>query len=111
MLDRKAILATQDLDIRQVDVPEWGGGVAIRGLTARERDLFEASIGASVNLDNLRARLVVLTLCDDEGVRLLKDSDASKLGEKNAQVVDRLFEVARQMSGMTDQDVKELEGN
>jgi hypothetical protein len=111
MLDRKAILATQDLDIKKVDVPEWGGEVAIRGLTARERDLFEMSIGASVNLDNLRARLVVLTLCDDEGVRLLKDADAKQLGEKNAQVVDRLFEVARQMSGMTDADVKELEGN
>jgi hypothetical protein len=111
MLDRKAIFASNDLDIEKVDVPEWGGQVAVRGLTARERDMFEASIGSSVNLDNLRARLVVLTLCDENGERLLQDKDATALGKKNAQVVDRLFEVARKMSGMTDADVKELEGN
>ena len=111
MLDRKAIFAANDLDIQKVDVPEWGGEVGIRGLTARERDLFEASIGTSVNLDNLRARLVVLTLCDDDGERVLQDKDATALGKKNAQVVDRLFEVARRLSGMTGSDVKELEGN
>jgi len=33
------------------------------------------------------------------------------LGEKNAQVVNRLFEECRVMSGMTDADVIELEGN
>ena len=111
MLDKQAIFAATDLDIVKVDVPEWGGEVGIRGLTARERDLFEASIGSSVNLDNLRARLVVLTLCDDEGERLLEDEDATDLGKKSAQVVDRLFEVARQLSGMTDRDVQDLEGN
>lgn len=111
MLDRKAIFKAVDLDVKTVEVPEWGGEVCVRGLTARERDHFEASIGTSANLENLRARLVVLTLCDEEGERLLKDSDAIELGKKNAQVVDRLFEIARKMSGMTDADVEELEGN
>lgn len=111
MLDRKAIFKAVDLDVKTVEVPEWGGEVCVRGLTARERDHFEASIGTSANLENLRARLVVLTLCDEAGERLLKDSDAIELGKKNAQVVDRLFEVARKMSGMTDADVEELEGN
>lgn len=111
MLDRKAIFKAVDLDIKSVKVPEWGGEVCVRGLTARERDHFEASIGTAANLENLRARLVVLTLCDEKGERLLKDSDAIELGKKNAQVVDRLFEIARKMSGMTDADVEELEGN
>lgn len=111
MLDRKAIFKAVDLDVKTVEVPEWGGEVCVRGLTARERDHFEASIGTSANLENLRARLVVLTLCDESGERLLKDSDAIELGKKNAQVVDRLFEIARKMSGMTDADVEELEGN
>lgn len=111
MLDRKAIFKAVDLDVKKVDVPEWGGEVCVRGLTARERDHFEASIGTSANLDNLRARLVVLSLCDEDGERIFKDSDAIELGKKNATVVNRLFDVARSMSGMTDADVQELEGN
>ena len=111
MLDRKSIFKAVDLDVKEVAVPEWGGAVCVRGLTARERDLFEASIGASANLDNLRARLVVLSVCDDKGERIFKDSDAIELGKKNAQVVNRLFDIARSMSGMSDEDVSELEGN
>lgn len=111
MLDRKAIFKAVDLDIKTVAVPEWGGDLCVRGLTARERDHFEASIGASANLDNLRARLVVLSICDDKGERVFKDSDAIELGKKNAQVVNRLFDVARSMSGMSDEDVQELEKN
>ena len=111
MLDRKDIFKVVDLDIKEVSVPEWGGDLCIRGLTARERDHFEASIGTSANLDNLRARLVVLSICDDKGERIFKDSDAIELGKKNAQVVNRLFDIARSMSGMSDKDVEELEGN
>lgn len=111
MLDRKSIFKAVDLDVKEVSVPEWGGEVCVRGLTARERDQFEASIGSSANLDNLRARLVVLSVCDENGDRLFKDSDAIELGKKNAQVVNRLFDIARSMSGMSDQDVSELEGN
>ena len=111
MLDRKSIFKAVDLDVKEVAVPEWGGEVCVRGLTARERDLCEASIGASANLDNLRARLVVLSVCDDKGERIFRDSDAIELGKKNAQVVNRLFDIARSMSGMSDEDVSELEGN
>ncbi|MCT2531021.1 phage tail assembly chaperone [SAR92 clade bacterium H921] len=111
MLDRKSIFKAVDLDIQNVPVPEWGGDICIRGLTARERDHFEASIGQSANLENLRARLVVLSICDETGERVFKDSDATELGKKNAMVVNRLFDICRNMSGMSDADVKELEKN
>jgi len=111
MLNRDDILKVVDLDVKTVEIPEWNGSVNVRGLTARERDSFESSIGQSANLDNLRARLVVLCLVDEDGKRIFKDSDAAALGAKNAQVVNKLFDVARQMSGMTDADVVELEGN
>jgi len=111
MLDRKSIFKAVDIDIKEVSVPEWGGAICVRGLTARERDHFETSIGSTANLDNLRARLVVLSICDADGERIFKDSDAIELGKKNAQVVNRLFDIARSMSGMTDADVQDLEGN
>lgn len=111
MLDRKAILSANDLESVGVDVPEWGGEVLMRGLTAGERDHFEASIGSDVNLENLRSRLVVLCIVDEQGERIFKNNDAQNLGKKSAQVVDRLFDKARKISGMSDDDVKEMEKN
>ena len=108
------LTAVNDFEIEEVEVPEWGGWVYIRSLSARERDLFEGSIGAVAgkqNLANLRARLVVLCLCDEDGNRILEDDQSEFLGAKNAQVINRLFEKARRLSGMTDKDVKELEKN
>ncbi len=108
------LAAAKDFEIEAVEVPEWGGWVNIRSLSARERDLFEESIGAEEgkqNLVNLRARLVVLCLCDEDGGRIFQDGQAEELGAKNAQVISRLFDLARKLSGMTDADVKELEKN
>jgi hypothetical protein len=111
MLTRDAILAAKDFDYKDVDVPEWGGSVRIRGLSAKERDGFEASLAKSQDLSNIRSRLVVLAVIDEDGERVFTDADAEKLGEKNAQVMCRLFDVVRNLSGMSDEDLKVAEGN
>ena len=111
MLTKKDILDANDLKLITESVPEWGGDVCIRGLNAGERDHFEASIGSDVNLDNVRARLVVLCICDEKGKRIFNNQDADNLGKKSAVVVDRLFDIARKLSGMSDDDIKEMEKN
>ena len=61
-LSRDDILKAEDLTTEEVDVPEWGGTVLVRGLTGRERDEFEASVmvryaGEMVqDLANIRAK-------------------------------------------------------
>lgn len=111
MLNRDAILAAKDFKFRDVDVPEWGGTVRVRGLSAAERDSFEASVATTQDLSNLRARLVVLSLVDEEGNRLFKDSEATLLGQKNGVVINKLFDVVRELSGMSDADLGVAEGN
>lgn len=111
MLSRESILAAKDFDYKDVEVPEWGGTVRLRGLSAAERDNFEATLAQTQDLSNLRSRLVVLALIDEEGNRLFKDSEAKALGEKNALVVMRLFELVRELSGMSDEDLQEAQGN
>jgi hypothetical protein len=116
-LTKAAILGQPDLGREFVEVPEWEGGVWIRGLTGTERDAFEASLFAekggarSANLANLRARLVVLTAVDANGVRLFADGDAEALGEKSAKALDRLFTIAQRLNGLTDGDVEALAKN
>ena len=54
---------------------------------------------------------MVLCTCDAEGARLFTDQDADKLGKKSAVAVNRIFEVARRLSGMTEEDLEEMAGN
>lgn len=111
MLSRDSILSAKDFDYKDIEVPEWGGTVRLRGLSAAERDNFEANLAQTQDLSNLRSRLVVLALIDEEGNRLFKDSEAKALGEKNALVIMRLFEIVRDLSGMSDEDLQEAQGN
>lgn len=113
-LTRDQILAIQDIEIEEVQVPEWGGSVYVRGLSGAERDLFEKSIvtqrgkATAVDMANIRAKLAALSVCDAEGKRLFTERDAKALGEKSASALQRIFEVARRLSGIGDEDIEEL---
>lgn len=117
ILSKKAILEADDLPRRVVSVPEWGGEVLVRGLTGAERDQFEAGTlvkrgkDYDVQLTDLRARLVVLSVIDENGERLFDTADVEALSKKSASALNRVFEVAQELSGLTANDVAELEKN
>ncbi len=120
LLDRGAILGAQDLKTEDVAVPEWGGTVRVRCLTAAERDAYEASFlsfkdgKVAQNPDamaKVRARMVSLTVVGEAGERLFTDADVAALAGKSAAAVNRVFEVAQRLNKVTDEDVKELAGN
>jgi len=117
VLNREAILAAKDLPRELVEVPEWGGAVYVRALTGAERDQFEASIveqrgrDVRMNMRNIRAKLVALTVVDEDGQRIFTDDDVAALGGKSAAALDRLFAVAQRLSGLSKEDVEELAKN
>ena len=118
VLDKAAILNADDLPRERVEVPEWGGAVFVRTLTGGERDTYEASMfegpatDRRMKIDNIRARLVSLTVIDGEGERLFtSDEDVVELGKKSGRVLDRLFDVAQRLSGLSAKDVEELAKN
>lgn len=114
-LNKSQILEAPDSKVEAFPVPEWGGDVHLRTLTGAERDAFEGSIvtgdGKARNLLNIRARLLVKTICDESGARLFEDADALKLGAKSAAVLERLFIEAQRMNRIGAKDVQELVGN
>lgn len=117
LLSKSAILAAADLPAKTVDVPEWGGAVRVRGLTGAERDAFEASIltgkgkDRDVVLVNLRAKLVAMCIVDADGKRIFDDADAALLGAKSAAALQRVFDEASRLSGLTAEDAEQLAGN
>ncbi len=114
LLTKQEILNIQDIEIEQVDVIEWGGHVFVKGMSGLERDTFEASIvqqrgkDAKVNMVNIRAKLAAQTICDEEGVRMFTEKDVHALGKKSANALQRVFDVAQKLSGITGDDVDEL---
>ena len=110
-LSKEAILAADDTRTEEVEVPEWGGSVLVRGMTGRERDEFESSMliqaagQTARDLRNTRAKLVAKCAVDGDGRRLFADDDVAALGEKSAAALVRVFEVAARLSGLDEEDV------
>jgi hypothetical protein len=116
LLTAEAILAADDLQTETVDVPEWGGTVAVRVMTGDERQSFEEAMLAADDdgrnvMPQFRSRLAALTLVDDKGKRLFSDEQVGKLGAKSAAALDRVVDVASRLNRLTAQDVQDLAGN
>ena len=117
ILDKAGILSPSKLAVQSVAVDEWqaGASVCVRALKGWERDKFDQfgqDAREKKDLSHFRAKLVSLCLCDEAGKSLdFTEADMIALSDKSAAALDRVFEVCRQLSGMTPQDVEEIEKN
>jgi hypothetical protein len=111
-LNRDEILGAIDIQRKLVDV--WGGQVWVYGMTGAERDKYEGGIiqyrgkEQTVNMANIRAKLCSMTIRDEKGKRLFTEEDIQALSQKSAASLQKIFIVAQKLSGITDEDVKEL---
>jgi hypothetical protein len=116
-LTRDQILSAPDLKKERVEVPEWGGFVWVRGLTALERDRYDESLLKRVKGRRLidatgaRAKLVALTVTNEAGQRIFSDADVEALNAKSAAPIDRLFTVAQRLSAVTEEQIEDLVKN
>lgn len=115
ILGRNAILESKDLKTEEVEVPEWGGSVLIRSLTGEQRDEYEASMfelgkngNPKQNLANVRARLVVLCIVNEQGEQMFNKADVKLLGRKSAAALERVATAAQKLNAISDEDIEEL---
>jgi len=117
LLTRQEILSIRDIRTETVFVPEWGGSVRIKAMTGKERDAWETALfqidgkDVKMNKENLRAKLVALTVVDEAGQRLFTEADVEALGSKSASALDRIYQASQKLSGLTPDDIKEMEKN
>lgn len=112
-LTKEQIFAAKFQRIKSLHVPEWGGDVWIKAMTAGERDDFEANHRALKDagkdpLRHLRARLACATVCDEEGNLLFAESDIDALSEHPASALDRIADLAMELCGMKTADAEQL---
>ncbi len=129
MDDLKSYLATcNDTVYESVVVPEWENRtVWVRSLTNEEKSAYEESClttkrkivngkakeSRETNILVVRAKLVVLATCkgDKDPTPIFAPSDYKLILKKNAAAVERIFDVAANLSRLTKEDVEELAGN
>jgi hypothetical protein len=116
---RDALLESDSLITEDVYLPEpINAWYRVKGLTGAERERYERSLGtikngvwrSSANGQSL-ARLCALSVVDEKGAKLFSEEDISKLAQKNAAILTRISDVARRLSGLTEEDIEDLEGN
>lgn len=117
-LSRDDILSTDDLEIREVEVEPWGGSVYVREMTGADQDYWESELvelderGRPVDqVENARAKMLTRCLVDEDGDRLLRESDAEALGAKPNSIIIRLWAELMQISTADVPEVEELAGN
>lgn len=112
--DAAAILAVDDMKFEIIQIPEWGFAIRIRSMTGEERDAFESSIageGKKMNTQNIRAKLVMLTVVNAKGERIFNKDQIDQLGKKSAAALNRVYEASAKLSAITKADVEELAKN
>lgn len=115
VLTKEQILKADDMKMETVQIPEWGGPVNVKMMTAQERDAFDLNVAyiedEKERAQNFRSRLAVATVCDEKGKLLFKAEEAEQLGKKSAKAVARIFEVSKKLNAIGDAEIEEIEKN
>ena len=117
-LSREALLAAAAataLPREVIDIPDLGGKVIVQGMSGAQRDAWEISLVRGrgkkrrVDASNARARLAVRCIVKEDGTRVFSDEDAAQLGRLPAHILQPIYEAAQRLSGVSDEDVDDLE--
>jgi hypothetical protein len=118
LLDREQILGVDDRVREIVEIPEWGGSVRVRALSAWDQSQYEQSLmdvrvdktgktTTSVRMEGHNIRLAAYGIVDNDDKSLFTESE---LRGKSAAAIKRVADKVRELSGM-DVTVEEAEGN
>jgi len=113
---------TEDLPAEQVELiganGKVRGVVTMRGLTVRELTEYQEKMTITLssgqrkqNTKHAMALLIAMSAINPDGSPFFDPSDITRMETGAARAMMPLFESAQRLSGLTDEDVKELVGN
>ena len=108
-LGREDILNCIDARFQDVEVPEWDGTVRVRSLTGLQRSKL-LEISEKIKTEEWIERVVAACICDENGNPIFTQEDVQKLAEKNSAALNRVFEVADRLNGMSGRSIEEIKG-
>lgn len=102
-LTKEQLLDVQDREIREVSVPEWGGSVFVRSLTAGEGlELHQALKALSDNdLKGVLAAQMAAYICDESGKPIFDGAaEAAPMVDRKSSAFHRVINEALSLNKM-----------
>jgi hypothetical protein len=123
LLNRDLLLSKEKLEVEKVEF-ENGDFVFVRQMTGHERDVFEQSLlkknkdskGMIVSYEqateDFRAKLAVVTLCDENGDSILNPEDYPTLScNMSAKRLETIINKAQKLNAITEEDKENIVKN
>jgi Fe2+ transport system protein B len=121
VLNRVELLQQDTLKIEKVELP-GKGTVYVREMTGKEKDVWEQSLMKQVqtgdkknpvqyetSLEDFRAKLAVVTVCDEKGEIIFRPTDVVLLNKRmSASNLDRIVTVAQRLNRITEEDKEDI---
>jgi hypothetical protein len=108
------ITRVRDVVIKPVEIPEWGGVVNVRSMSALERENYFEAIRkiegygkkerTIIVLKRSSALLAQMTLCDEAGNLLFTPQEIATLSAKSSKALQRIVDVSAKLNGLADDD-------
>lgn len=114
LLTRDQILVARDVGHTDIEVPEWGGSVRLRAMTASARDTFEQKVHQSAKDGSpatVRALMAVMCIVGPDDQPMFTLEDVQALGDKSGKALDRIYDAVTKLNALTSKEMEELEKN
>ena len=86
------IMAVDDCDVVDFEVPEWGGVIGLKPLSIGDREKCEkASMSDGSTNNHAMAMMVSLSVVDEKGEQMFTDAKVNDLKKKKAEIIARIF--------------------
>jgi hypothetical protein len=112
-LSRESILQASDIQVEDLEVPEWGGTIRVREMTTAEVEFFstlttgrDGSVDTS-KMPGVRAKVVSWCLIDEGGKPLLRKEDVDELQKRSNRVLTVVFDKILELSGLGADDAED----
>lgn len=102
MLERKQIKPAPAMDSQVVPAPELGGDVMVRGMTLSQR----LSLNSSTEVTKNIPRALSYCVLAEDGLPVYTEAEWETVGSGNMALCIRLFNLASQLSALTESDVE-----
>ncbi len=120
LLNAQQILSVDDAIIEVHQVPQWGGAVYVKSITAAQRGQIEAeaahykeSKGKNSSFaEEFTVHMAFLGMCDEAGNRLFTTKEQlAELKKRNAAAIAGVAAHVQRLSGFSKEDIEALEKN
>jgi hypothetical protein len=100
--------------IEKVHIAPWKADIYIRVVSSEVMDSFQSATYGDSDIDkksrmkNFRARLAAICICDENGLSLFTEKDASELGKKSTHAMNIIVKHCQRINGITAENKDEL---